>query len=63
MSELHRVHVAVPLTASVNGHYEETTRGLEAALQSLCADFKPTTVSKVWNVRCSSYMQARDDEE
>ena len=46
MSELGQVHVAQPLTASVNGLYEETTRWLEGAMQSLCADFKPDRVSK-----------------
>lgn len=47
MSELSKVHVVSPLTAHVNGLYEETTRWLEGALQSLCSEFKPDKVSKV----------------
>ena len=38
---------AAPLMERVNALYEETTDRLEAALQAVCADFKPETLCRV----------------
>lgn len=38
---------AAPLMEGVNALYEETIDRLEAALQAVCADFKPDTLCRV----------------